>query len=222
MTENETRNIEGIDVAIWQGRIDWQKVKASGIAFAYIKATEGTLYRNPNFARDWSESQHAGIIRGAYHFFDPTKSPLAQAKHFVSTVGPWEGQDLPPALDLEGISWNSIPQAARLSLVLEWLVAVEDSWGVSPFIYTNYFFARDVLRTQDNKSLSRFKLWIANWNQVDHPPLPAPWSEWTIWQYSDAGRIPGAIAGKVDRDRFAGTVAELRRLRQSSARHQSL
>jgi len=36
------RGPQGIDVSHWQGTIDWKKVKSQGVAFAYIKATEGT------------------------------------------------------------------------------------------------------------------------------------------------------------------------------------
>jgi hypothetical protein len=36
------RGPQGIDVSNWQKTIDWKKVKSQGVAFAYIKATEGT------------------------------------------------------------------------------------------------------------------------------------------------------------------------------------
>ena len=32
----------GIDVSSYQPDVDWKKVKANGISFVYIKATEGT------------------------------------------------------------------------------------------------------------------------------------------------------------------------------------
>jgi hypothetical protein len=32
----------GIDVSSYQGNVNWSQVKANGISFAYIKATEGT------------------------------------------------------------------------------------------------------------------------------------------------------------------------------------
>lgn len=34
--------MKGIDVSKWQGRIDWQKVKAAGIEFAIIRAGYGS------------------------------------------------------------------------------------------------------------------------------------------------------------------------------------
>src|SRR5262245_46829549 len=41
--------VEGIDVSHWQGSINWSAVRASGIEFAYIKATEGTSFRDASF-----------------------------------------------------------------------------------------------------------------------------------------------------------------------------
>ena len=35
-------NIKGIDVSVWQGKIDWKKVKASGIVFAMIRVGYGS------------------------------------------------------------------------------------------------------------------------------------------------------------------------------------
>lgn len=41
--------IAGIDVSMWQGSIDWETVKESGVEFVIIKATEGTNYVDPFF-----------------------------------------------------------------------------------------------------------------------------------------------------------------------------
>lgn len=35
-------NIKGIDVSVWQGKIDWKKVKADGIVFAMIRVGYGS------------------------------------------------------------------------------------------------------------------------------------------------------------------------------------
>src|SRR3954453_10276082 len=59
--------LRGIDVSHHQGQIDWSAVKASGIQFAYIKATEGTEFTDATFAENWRNSNTAGIVRGAYH-----------------------------------------------------------------------------------------------------------------------------------------------------------
>src|ERR1700743_1690699 len=93
--------VQGIDVSHYDGTIDWAMVKASGIDFAFMKATEGTTFVDPEFAANWKAAGDAGVIRVVYHFFHPMDDPAAQADFFVATAGvPGKG-DLPLALDLE-------------------------------------------------------------------------------------------------------------------------
>ena len=60
--------IQGMDVARYQGRIDYAKVYASGIHFVYMKMTEGKDYIDPGFYENWNAARQAGVARGAYHF----------------------------------------------------------------------------------------------------------------------------------------------------------
>lgn len=99
--------VHGIDVSYYQGKIDWQKVKAMRedgvyVSFAFIKATEGLLNVDPYFQRNWREAPKAGIKVGAYHFFRPKRSGLWQANFFLQTVSIEKG-DLPPVVDIEGL-----------------------------------------------------------------------------------------------------------------------
>lgn len=91
--------LQGIDVSHWQGQPNWKNVKRRyGIAFALIKATQGTGFIDPEFERNWSGAAAAGLARGAYHFGVGTPG-AAQAKHFLDVVKPKEGDLL--VLDLE-------------------------------------------------------------------------------------------------------------------------
>ena len=94
----------GFDVSNWQGNVNWASAYAKGGRFAYIKATEGTTYRDPTFNANYTNSYYAGFIRGAYHFATPDSSGgKAQADYFVSHGGGWskDGKTLPPLLDIE-------------------------------------------------------------------------------------------------------------------------
>src|SRR5690606_35776285 len=78
--------IHGIDVSRYQSNIQWKLVKemeVDGIKlhFAFIKATEGVMNRDKMFNRNWSRSKQNGVVRGAYHFFLPSKSGKEQAKN---------------------------------------------------------------------------------------------------------------------------------------------
>lgn len=200
--------LEGIDVSSWQGNIDWVKVKASGISFAFIKATEGTSYVNPRFKKDWHESRSKGIIRGAYHFFDPTVSPTEQARNFVSAVGMLEPGDLPPALDLEGEKWQRTNPQDRIQMILTWLGTVETALELQPIVYASFAFANDVLKAGLSPELSNYRLWIAHYTNAAKPLIPLPWTHWDFWQHTSQGKTPGII-GNVDHDRFLGTHSDL-------------
>src|SRR5437868_4505932 len=53
--------VQGIDVSYWQGNIDWQKVNAAGVHFAYIKATEGGDRFDAKFRDNWYAAKQAGL-----------------------------------------------------------------------------------------------------------------------------------------------------------------
>ncbi len=204
--------LEGIDISSWQGKIDWARVKSSGVDFAFIKATQGSSYTNPNFHSDWKEAKEQNIPRGAYHFFDPRVPVEKQVLHFVSTVNELHDGDLPPVLDLENESWwLAIAPAKRISMVMAWLEAVEAKFGLPPIIYTGFYFARDVLKTGRHAELVRYKLWIAHYTKAPLPLIPAPWSTFTFWQFTDHAKVAG-ITGNVDKNRFAGSNGDLLRM----------
>src|SRR3546814_10959451 len=61
----------GIDVSHHQGAIDWARVAADGVEFAYLKATEGGGFSNPRFVSNASAAEAAGIGVGASHHQPP-------------------------------------------------------------------------------------------------------------------------------------------------------
>src|SRR4051812_44035850 len=64
----EDFTVHGVDVSKYQGEIDWQAAKASGVRFAWIKATEGGDHMDEKFYQNWQNAKAAGVPRGAYHF----------------------------------------------------------------------------------------------------------------------------------------------------------
>src|SRR6202012_1650856 len=93
--------VEGVDLSDGQGTVNWKNAHSDGIQFGIVKATQGTYNTQTGFAANWSGMKSAGVIRGAYHFFDPTDDGVAQANHFLSVMGPLSPGDLPPMLDIE-------------------------------------------------------------------------------------------------------------------------
>src|SRR5215218_9818064 len=87
-----TTYVNGMDVSGHQGNVAWSTAYNNGARFAYVKATEGTSYKNPYFAQQYNGSYNVGMIRGAYHFALPNNSGgLTQADYFVNNGGGWSG-----------------------------------------------------------------------------------------------------------------------------------
>ncbi|MQA87943.1 MAG: lysozyme [Streptosporangiales bacterium] len=203
----------GIDVSHWQGSINWSSVRGGGIVWAYMKATEGTSYTDPNFDSNYINSYNAGLIRGAYHFALPDRSSgAAQARFFVNNGGNWsgDGKTLPPALDIEynpyGGSCYGLSDSQMVSWIRDFSNTVKSLSGRYPVIYTTLDWWSTC--TGNNGGFGNSNaLWIARWASSPGT-LPSGWGFWTFWQYTSTGSVPG-ISGNVDRNVFNGALDRL-------------
>jgi GH25 family lysozyme M1 (1,4-beta-N-acetylmuramidase) len=208
----------GIDISDAQGTINWTSVRAAGVRFAVMKATQGTYNTQHTFAANWSGARRAGVLRAAYHFFDPTQDGVAQANHFLAVMGTLEADDLPPVIDAECpnsdpncLGWSGASGAAPASAIrtrlMGFLNTVESATGRRPMIYTSgaYFSGNGI----DTTGLAAYPLWIAYPTTTNCYHYPSPWSHATMWQYSWTGRIAGIPGADVDEDRFLGTIDDL-------------
>ncbi|MDJ0366757.1 GH25 family lysozyme [Hymenobacter sp. H14-R3] len=194
-------SVHGIDVSAYQGRIDWPRVAQQGVRFAFIKASEGGAMRDARFRRNWRAARAAGILSGAYHYFQPNRDGGQQAALFIATV-PLRPGDLPPVLDVEAPKFHDVAEMRRE--IRQWLTAVEAHYKVRPILYSNYAFYRHYLAGH----FDDYPLWLAHY-EVAHPALPA--ERWIIWQHSDEAYVPG-IRGTVDFNVFQGSYAALQAL----------
>jgi lysozyme len=198
--------IHGIDVSRYQETIDWESVQSMDVegvklGFSFIKATEGIESEDRFFKRNWKRAKEAGMARGAYHFFIATRSGKAQAEHFIKTVELQPG-DLPPVLDVERTF--GVPYAKLRERVREWLVTVENYYGVRPIIYANVDFYQQVLKDE----FDDYPLWVAHYLQKEKPRI---YRNWHFWQYSEQGHVNG-IWCKVDFNAFSGDSTEFKKL----------
>jgi lysozyme len=203
----------GLDVSHWQGTINWANVKSLGAKFAYIKATEGTSYRDPNFSTNYLQAYNQGIIRGAYHYGRPdTSGGKAQADFFASHGGAWsrDGLTLPGVLDME---WGTASQGGDCyglsqSGMVSWILAFSDEYHAKttrwPVIYTSTSWWSLCTGNRGDFS-STNPLFVARYASTVGP-MPYNWSYQTIWQYADSGTFPG------DQDRFNGDYSRVQAL----------
>jgi lysozyme len=206
-TPSSSVQVRGIDVSHYQGTVNWPQVAGAGVAFAFVKATEGITTVDPMFNQNWSGVRAAGLLRGAYHFYEPGDDPVQQAEHFLTVVSLSQG-DLPPVLDIE-TSGSSTP-ATIVQGIQTWLETVQQGTGRTPIVYTGNSF----WKTLGTSAFGAYPLWIAEYG-VQTPVLPSGWSRWTFWQYSETGAIAG-VSGQVDLDFFQGSLQNLKKLAAGS------
>jgi lysozyme len=205
MPANERSYLSGIDVSHYQGEVDWPAVAASGVRFAFIKATDGVDDVDPRFRQNWSGAKAAAILRSAYHFFRPGLDAKRQAKHFLGVLS-MDDLAIAPALDVEvtdGLDRAALQQGIRI-----WLETVGAALECTPIVYTDPSFWQDNVAAD----FSAYPLWLACY--ANQPEVPATWRAWTFWQHADTGTVNG-IGGQVDLDYCALSYDDLRQGRLS-------
>lgn len=197
--DSEKYEIRGIDVSAHNGEIDFEKVKAQGYEFVYIKATEGATFRDRRFISNVNAAREAGLKVGAYHFFRFDMPGYMQGLNLASAV---EGRrlDLPVVIDLE--EWTN-PNEQATPLVVERLIEMIEHLeqrGLRVMIYTNKNgYARFI-----NGLPRTMPLWICSLS------AEPSWLEWTFWQATHKGIVDGA-EHPVDINAFRGTRSEWER-----------
>jgi GH25 family lysozyme M1 (1,4-beta-N-acetylmuramidase) len=201
----------GFDVSHWQGSVNWAAAYKSGARFAYMKATEGTTYKDPDFNANYTNSYYAGFVRGAYHFATPdTSGGKAQADYFVAHGGAWskDGKTLPPMLDIEynpnGATCFGLSQAAMRS----WITAFVNEVHAKTSRWATIYTTTSWWTTCTGKSTAyaaNNPLFVARYAS-SVGALPAGWPFYTFWQYADSGTFPG------DQDYFNGSFDRLQHL----------
>ena len=201
--------IQGIDVSKYQGEIDWQAVRDSGVRFAWIKATEGGDVVDSKFQANWEGARAAGIPRGAYHFMFWCRPWQEEVNWFINNV-PVEPDALPPVLDVEATPQSkmckrTLEREKTIGDMRQILQALERHYGKKPVIYSSVDFYQSILF---DGALSDYPIWVRSTKY--HPAVRYGNRHWHIWQYASDGSVPG-IRGAVDRNCFFGSESDWRR-----------
>jgi GH25 family lysozyme M1 (1,4-beta-N-acetylmuramidase) len=206
--------VQGIDVSHWQGAINWTSVRGAGIQFAWIKATEGTSFKDSRFGANYTAAYHAGVIRGAYHFARPNVSNGAtQANFFASNGGAWSRDNLtlPGVLDIEHNPSGAMCYGLSTTQMRTWINDFYNTYKARTsrdiVIYTTASWWNTCTGRWAGMS-TKAPLWVAHWTSNHSPTIPAGFPTWTVWQYTSTGRVAG-VSGNVDRNKFNGTRARL-------------
>jgi lysozyme len=219
--------LEGVDVASFQGSIDWNAVHGSGRDFAIARIGDGT-YSDPTFHTNYDGIHAAGMVRGAYLFWRPHLDAATEAAAILDAIGTLAPGDLPPTIDVEcmcpfhsgggcGVSSYSdcVSTATASSRLTDLVNMITAATGRPPMIYTGTWFWDGGTYLNSASSFPSSPLWVSGYTS-GCVSVPSGWTDWQIWQYSDGtcsgcvgGAIPGISGAGVDRDRWNGDLASL-------------
>lgn len=189
------RQYRGIDISEFQGEIDFEEVRRSGIEAVYIRAGAGE-YTDEYFAENYERAKAAGLKIGFYHYVTArsVEEGRRQARFFASLAADRE-PDMRLAMDFEYFGSLSVSQINAISeAYLDELTALTKREAV---IYSDLSNARNIF----SRALAeKYPLWAAQYG-ADEPSANGKWREWVGFQYTDEGRV-GGIYGNVDRNIF--------------------
>lgn len=193
---------QGIDVSNWQGYINYEEVRNSGIEVVYIKASQGTNIKDAYFDINYENAKANGLKVGFYHFLTATNTEQAEqeANFFVSVIS-GKTPDCKLVLDYEtfgGVGVEEINNIART-----FMQRVQELTNKEVIIYSDLSNAQN---TFDRSLAEDYQLWIAyyeNYNNLIN--IETSWEEYIGVQYTDRGIVSG-ISGNVDRDLYTEEI----------------
>ena len=199
---------KGIDVSKYNGTIDWSKVAADGVEFAFIRVgirgygAEGRLVADEGFEINIENALKNGIKVGVYFFTQATTEDEAreEAAFVADLIAPYKIQ-CPVVVDVEKIDdsearMNKISAEERTKMVKIFCQEIEKA-GYHSMIYFNMEMAAVML---DLAQLEEYDKWFAYYNKDIYYPY-----EFKVWQYSDKGTVDG-IDGQVDMNISFGEI----------------
>jgi lysozyme len=195
--------LTGIDISSYNGKVDWQAVKDSGVAFVFVKATEGITWSDPKLNENIAGLKDIGIPAGYYHFYRPDDDPIKQADNFLAKFPQNQPLTLAPVIDIEVT--DKVPDAKLVEDLNIYIKYLEQKTSRKPIIYSYLSF----WNTHFHEKFSDYPMWIADYNPyLENPELPAGEFDWSFWQFTQKGKVPG-INGAVDRSFFKGDLNKL-------------
>jgi len=197
--EDGTNAKKGIDVSKHQGKIDWKKVAADGVEFAFIRVGlrgygTGEIVADSQFEANVKGAKQNGIKVGVYFFTQAINEEEAveEATFVLEQIAPYD-IELPIVIDVEKVSdssarMNQISVQQRTLNTIAFCDTIAEK-GYEPMIYHNMEMAALMI---DMEALEDYNKWFAYYNGDMYYPY-----DYKVWQYSESGHVNG-ISGKVD------------------------
>ncbi|WP_297419525.1 GH25 family lysozyme [Clostridium sp.] len=183
--------MKGIDISSYQGNINFQAVKDSGIEIVYIKTSEGMTWQSDTFRNYYNQAKAVGLKVGAYHFLR-ANAMSSEVDNMISMINGLQF-DCKYAIDCE-VALNQSKQ--QITSNVRQFYDIMKSKGLECVLYTYSSFLEENI---DYSQLTDIPIWIANYSYD-----PKVTNE-IGFQYSENGAVQG-ISGDVDLDNFSDGI----------------
>ena len=199
-----------MDVSRWQGNIDWDKVKASGLVSGVMLKTVSTnrklskrkdgLYIDPTFEHNYAECKRLGIPVGVYYYTYAVSHTSADAElSLLKTALTGKTFELPICVDVEDNKLRKLGKQALTDLTAYALATIEQ-WGFYALLYTGLKFGENRLY-MGGAALRKYDVWLARYprDKSNTKPEDKPKTDFSfgMWQYTSTASVPG-VSGNVD------------------------
>ncbi len=182
-----------IDVSKYQGEIDWNAVKASGIDGAIIRVGvrgygSGELAMDATFEANIKGATAAGLDVGAYFFSEAiTEEEAVEEAEAVKTALKDYNITLPVVCDLELIEGDTarnekVGKKELTKVTKAFLDTVKDA-GYTPMLYGNIDTIYEMV---DLTEMKDYQLWFAYYNDEIYIPYQV-----NMWQYASDAKVGG-------------------------------
>lgn len=199
----------GIDVARYQGTIDWNRVATSSVDFAMVRlgyrsSADGTIVEDSNARYNLQEAQKNDIMLGAYFFSTAVSEEEAiEEANWAADLIDQYSITYPVAYDCEGYQepdsrQHGMSVKERTDIALAFLKQIEKR-GYEGMFYSSKNELEGDAQWETSRIEKDHKIWVAQYPASAYPVTEA--SSYTgthnMWQYTTNGVVPG-IAQNVD------------------------
>ncbi|SFC77785.1 GH25 family lysozyme [Butyrivibrio sp. YAB3001] len=189
--------VMGIDVSKWNGNIDWNAVKNSGIKYVIIRcgyrgSSQGALIEDSKFRSNIKGALNAGLQVGVY-FFTQAVNEVEAVEEASMVISLLQGYNIsyPVYLDVEASNGrgDKINASQRTANIKAFCGTIQNA-GYRAGVYANKTWFTSFINTSQ---LTGYKIWLAQYAQA----VTYNATRYDMWQYSSKGRVTG-ISGNVD------------------------
>ena len=202
-TKRTTKELEGaflgIDVAKFQGTIDWEAVAGAGVKFAMVRlgyrtAEDGVIVEDSNARYNLQEGSRAGIPLGAYFFSTAVSEDeaLEEARWVAALVAKYP-ITYPIVYDCEGYTENrqkELSVSRRTDIALAFLKEIQKQ-GYEPMFYGS----KSELETgwEMERIEKHYKVWVAQYPETPYPQtaMSSYEGKHAMWQFSKSAMVVG-------------------------------